>query len=119
MKLSISCSGKRTDLVVDGPEISGRDDYVISLRVNDQPALPLPAITSASGAGVAIGGDVVRLLQSIPDKGELAVHLSSGAGNSTDAVFALGGFESVREKMTVACKWPRAVAKPKTKSDDR
>lgn len=119
MKLSIRCSGKRTDLVVDGPEISGRDDYAISLRVNDQPALQLPAITSASGAGVAIGGDVVRLLQSIPDKGELALHLSSGAGDSTDAIFALGGFESVREKMTAACKWPRAIARPKTKSDDR
>jgi len=111
-KLSIRCRSGRTDLVFEGSDISGRDDYAISLRINDESPLQMPAI--ASGAGVAIGGDVVRLLQSLPDEGELAVHLSSRIGNGTDAVFALGGLGHVRTKMTAACKWPRAITKPKT-----
>lgn len=114
MKLSIRCRGGRTDLSVEGSGISGRGDYAISLRINDGPPLPVSAITVASGTGVAVGGDVVQLLQSLPDKGKLAVHLSSRTGNGTDAVFALGGLESVRTKMSTACKWPRAIAKPKT-----
>jgi hypothetical protein len=115
MKLSIWCRGGRTELLLEGSGISGRgDDTAISLRINDAPPLQLAAIAPASGSGVAIGGDVVRLLQSLPDKGELAVHLSSRTGTGRDAVFPLAGMDKVRAKMTATCKWPRAVARPKT-----
>jgi hypothetical protein len=115
MRIWIRCRGGRTELWLDGPVISGRDDdYAISLRINDDPPLQFPAITSASRPGVTVGGDVVRLVQSLPDKGELAVHLASRTKDSIGAVFALGGFENVRARMTATCKWPRAIAKPKT-----
>ena len=68
MKLSIRCRGGRTELVVAGPGISGRgDNYAISYRVNDGQQLQIAAALPASGAGVAFGGDVIRLLQSLPD----------------------------------------------------
>ena len=82
MKLSIRCRGGRTELVVAGPGISGRgDDYAISYRVNDGQQVQIAAALPASGAGVAFGGDVIRLLQSLPDAGSLSVHLAPRAGN--------------------------------------
>jgi hypothetical protein len=108
MKLSIRCRGGRTALLLEGPGITGGgNDYAISLRTSDGPPLQFATIASAAGPAVAIGGDVVRLLQSLPDKGELAVHLSSRTGNDRDAVFPLAGLEKVRAKMTPACKWPK------------
>jgi hypothetical protein len=108
MKLSIRCRGGRTELLLEGPDISGRgNDYSISLRTNNDPPLQFATIARASGPALAIGGDVVRLLQSLPDKGALAVHVSSRTGIDRDAVFPLGGLAKVRAKMTSACKWPK------------
>jgi len=112
MKLWIGCRSGRTEMWLEGSEISGHgNDDIISLRINDGPSLQVPAIASVSRQGVAVGGDVIRLVQSLPDSGVLAVHLSMSTKNGHDAVFALGGFESVRAKMAPICKWPRAAAK--------
>jgi len=113
MKLSIRCRRGRTELVVAGPGISGRgDDYAISYRVNDGQQVRIAAAAPASGAGVAFGGDVIRLLQSLPDAGSLSVHLAPRTGTAVDGTFSLGGWESVRAKMVAACKWSNPVAKP-------
>ena len=112
MKLSIRCRGGRTELVVAGPGISGRGDYAISYRVNDGQQMQIAAAPPASGAGVAFGGDVIRLLQSLPDAGSLSVHLAPRTGTAVDGTFSLGGWEAVRAKMIVACKWSHPVAKP-------
>src|SRR3954454_280830 len=68
--------------------------------------------TITSVRGVALEGDVVRLLQSIPGHTKLSVHVSRRTGTSAGAVFALDGIESVRAKLAATCKWPRAIAKP-------
>ncbi len=113
MKLSIRCRRGRTELVVAGPGISGRgDDYAISYRVNDGQQVQIAAAAPASGAGVAFGGDVIRLLQSLPDAGSLSVRLAPRTGTAVDGTFSLGGWESVRAKMVAACKWSNPVAKP-------
>jgi hypothetical protein len=112
MKLSIRCRGGRTELVVAGPGISGRsDDYAISYRINDGQPLQIGA-APAFGASVAFAGDVVRLLQSLPDGGSLSVHLAPRAGPAWAGKFSLAGLETVRAKMAAACKWPHAIAKP-------
>src|SRR5207302_11044570 len=101
MKLSIRCRAGRNELVVVGPGVPGRgDDYAISYRVNDGPGLQIAAAVPPSGIGVAFGGDVVRLLHSLPDGGSLSIHLTSRMGTALDAVFSLGGLEAVRAKMT-------------------
>jgi len=112
-QLSIRCRGGRTDLAISGPVISGRgEDYVISYRINNGQPTQIAAAASAFGAGVAFKGDVVALIQSLPNEGELAVHLSPRVGAAQDATFPLGGLETVRAKIAASCKWPRTVAKP-------
>jgi len=113
MKLSISCRGGRTELIVAGSGISGRsDDYAISYRINDGQPLQVAAAVPALGAGVAFAGDVVRLLQSLSDGGSLSIHLARRAGTARAGMFSLAGLETVRAKMAAACKWPHAIAKP-------
>jgi hypothetical protein len=113
MKLSISCRGGRTELVVAGPGISGRsNDYAISYRVNDGQPLPIAAAVPAFGAGVALAGDVVRLFQSLPEGGSLSIQLAPRAGTARAGTFSLAGLETVRARMAAACKWPHAIAKP-------
>lgn len=112
MKLSIRCRKGRTELVVAGPGISGRGgDYAISYRFNDGQQMQIAAAPPAFGAGVAFGGDVIRLLQSFPDAGSLSVHLAPRTGTAVDGTFSLGGWEAVRAKMTIACKWSHPIAK--------
>ena len=77
MQLSIHCRAGRTELVVAGPTVSrSAEEYLISYRVNDNPPVQLPAARPSFGTGAALRGDVVRLLQSLPDEGEFAVRLS-------------------------------------------
>jgi hypothetical protein len=110
MQLSIHCRGGRTELVVAGPAVRSGEDYAISYRVNDDQPVQLAAGSRSFGA--AFTGDVVRLLQSLPEEGDIAVRLSTRTGAAQEGHFFLGGLKVVREKVAAACKWPRAVAKP-------
>ena len=113
MHLSIHCRGGRTELVVAGPTVSrsGRD-HVISYRVNDGQPVQLAAGSPSFGTGAAFTGDIVRLLQSLPENGHIAVRISARGGATQDGRFSLGGLKTVREKLAAACKWPSAVARP-------
>jgi hypothetical protein len=113
MTLSIRCHGGRSELIVTGSRVSGRGDgYAISYRINDGLPQQIAAAVPASGTGVAFGGDVIRLVQSLPDGGGLNIHLAPRTGPALDAVFPLGGLDVVRAKITAACRWPRPAAKP-------
>ena len=113
MQLSIRCRGGRTELALAGAGISrGGGDDAISYRVNDNPAVQVAAVGPAFGPGVAFAGDAVRLLQSLPDGGDLIVLHSPRGGAAHDGTFSLAGLDTVRAKMAVACKWPRAIATP-------
>jgi hypothetical protein len=114
MQLSIRCRGGRTELAVAGPAVSrSSGDYAISYRINDDQPVQLAAGTPSFGTGAAFTGDVVRLLQSLPEEGDIAVRLSTRTGAAQDGHFFLGGLKMVREKLAAACKWPRAVARPR------
>jgi hypothetical protein len=112
MKLSIRCRRGRTELVIAGAGISGRgNDYAISYRVNNGQQVQIAAVPPSSGAGVAFGGDVIPLLQSLPDVGSLSVHLAPRAGTAVDGTFSLAGWKAVRAKMIAACKWSHPAEK--------
>jgi hypothetical protein len=113
MQLTIHCRGGRTELVVAGPAIHSGEDYAISYRINDDQPVQLAAGPPSFGTGAAFTGDVVRLLQSLPEQGDFAVRLSIRAGAAQDGHFLLSGLKVVREKVASACKWPRVVAKPR------
>jgi hypothetical protein len=114
MRLSIYCRNGRTELVVAGSAISGRgEDYVVSYRVNGDQAVQIPGGTPSFGSGVAFKGDVVRLLQSLPEEGEITVRLAPRTGAARDGNFSIGGLKMVREKLGAACRWPQAIAAPR------
>jgi hypothetical protein len=114
MQLSIHCRGGRTELVVAGPAVSrSSGEYAISYRINDDQPVQLAAGSPSFGTGAAFTGDVVRLLRSLPEEGDIAVRLSTRTGAAQDGHFFLGGLKTVREKVAAACKWPHAVAGPR------
>jgi len=114
MQLSILCRGGRTELVAAGPAVSRSSaDYAITYRINDGQPVQLAAGTPSFGTGAAFTGDVVRLLQSLPEEGDIAVRLSTRTGAAQNGYFFLGGLKMVREKVAAACKWPHAVARPR------
>jgi len=113
MQLSIYCRKGRTELVVAGPTISGHiENYAVSYRINGNEPVQIAGGLPSFGAGAALKGDVVRLLQSLPEEGDIAVRLSSRAGAAGEGHFSLSGLKVVREKLAAACKWPQAIAKP-------
>lgn len=113
MQLAIHCRRGRTEVIVAGPALSrSANEYVISFRLNADTPMQLAAASPSFGSGVAFGGDVVKLLSSLPDDGHIVVGLSTRTGPVQDGQFLLSGFENVRKKMAAACKWPHAVARP-------
>ena len=108
MQLSIYCRGGRTELVVTGPPLSRSGaDYAISYSINGDQPVQVAAGSPSFGTGAAFTGDVVRLLQSLPDDGDIAVRLSTRTGAAVERSFSLGGLKMVREKIAAACKWPQ------------
>jgi hypothetical protein len=76
-QLAIYCRGGRTELVVSGPAVSGDGaDSTISYSVNDGRPVQIAAGSPSFGTGAAFTGDVVRLLQSLPEDGHIAVRIS-------------------------------------------
>ena len=113
MQLVIRCRGGRTGLVVSGPAVSrSSSDYTISYRVNDDQPMQLPAASPSFGTGAAFTGDVVSLLQSLPEEGNIAVRITARSGVPQEGRFSLGGLKTAREKLATACKWPHAIAAP-------
>jgi hypothetical protein len=113
MQLSVYCRNGRTELVVGGPAVSGRgQDYVVSYRIDGGQPVHIEAGAPSFGTGVAFKGDIVRLLQSLPED-DIAVRLSRRAAASLEGRFSLAGLKVVRDKVAAACKWPQAIAKPR------
>jgi hypothetical protein len=113
MQLSIHCRSGRTELGVTGTAISNAVTYTLTYRINDGQPVQLQAASPSFGPGAAIKGDVVRLVQSLPDEGGIAIRLSAPGGASQDGYFPLGGLKAVRDKMALVCKWPGVTARPR------
>ena len=94
MQLSIHCRKGRTELVVAGPTFSGHiEDYAVSYRINGNEPVQIAGGLPSFGAGAALKGDVVRLLQSLPEEGDIAVRLSSRKGGTREGYFSLNGLK--------------------------
>lgn len=113
MRLAIYCRSGRTELVAAGPAVPSGEDATLSYSINDGQPVQLAAARPSIGAGAAFTGDVLRLLQSLPEQGHIAVRVIARTGAAQDGRFMLGGLKTVREKIAAACKWPHAVAGPK------
>lgn len=108
LELSISCRNGRTNLVLAGAAISARSsDYSVSYRIRDDP-IELSVKSAVAGSGVAVSGDVVRLLQSLPGVGQMTIRIVSRSGAARESYFSLDGLDAVRTKVARACDWSKA-----------
>jgi hypothetical protein len=113
MQLSIQCRGGRTDLVIGGPTLTRRgEDYIVSYIVNDAQPVVVSAGAPASGTGVAIKGDVVRLLASLPDRGEITFRVTARQGEALEGRYALASLSILLDRLAVPCRWPTTSGTP-------
>jgi len=111
MELSIYCRAGQTHLVVRGPNISVHPDgYDFSYSVNGGSLTHAGAGTLLLG-GIAMPGEVVSLLQTLPGEGEISIRLASRSGTVWEGTFLLDGLKSARGRLAIACNWPPATAK--------
>jgi hypothetical protein len=114
MQLSIQCRGGRTELVIGDPALALRaEDHVVSYAVNDSQPAVVAAGAAASGTGVALKGDVVRLLASLPDHGDVAFRVTNRQGATLEGRYALAGLKTLLARLAVPCKWPAAAGAPR------
>lgn len=107
MKLSIACRGGNTSLVLGGPgSLPAGEAYAVSYAVDGGSPTTLAAAAAASGTGMAMVGDVVRLLVSLPAQGEIAFRMVGRQSVTLEGRYSLAGLRTVRERMAVPCKWP-------------
>ncbi len=106
MKLSIACRGGNTSVVLSSSGILPPGDiYTVSYTVDGGSPTTLAAAAAASGTGMAIAGDVVRLLLSLPAQGEIAFRIAGRQGATLEGRYSLDGMRTVRERMAVPCRW--------------
>ena len=106
MQLSIQCRRGRTDLVILSPALTDRVEQArVSYAVNQAQPLPLASGLAPAGTGIAIKGDVVRLLTSLPPRGEVAFHVAQPQGVALDGHYALPAFSTVLTRLAAPCKW--------------
>jgi hypothetical protein len=111
MQLSIQCRSGRTDLVIDGSTLTRRgEDYAISYAVNGGQAVSVGGGTPASGSGVALKGDVVPLLASLPDRGTVTFRVAGRQDPALEGRYSLPALKIVLDRLAGPCKWPIAGA---------
>lgn len=114
-QLSVHCRGGRTEMVVGGPAVSeSGTEYALSYRLGGGQPAQMPAGRPTHGAGVAFKGDVIGFLSSLPDEGGIAIRLTARTGAVHDGHFSLTGLKAARDRVAAACKWPRAIARPRS-----
>jgi hypothetical protein len=105
---AIRCRGRRTELLVrtEGTWRTSRAGEVqVDYQINDQPSVKLAWNASVDGKTASYKDDAAGFLQSLPEGGRLKISVLDGPGPSHEATFQLAGWDAVREKMAVACKW--------------
>ncbi|HEY4167981.1 MAG TPA: hypothetical protein VGM96_14450 [Reyranella sp.] len=113
LKLAIQCRGGRTDLVFVSPSLTRRsEDYALSYVIADGSPVKVAVAKPASGTGVAVKGDVVRLLTSLPDRGEIAVRIAAPDGSAVEGRYSLESLKGVRHRLAAPCRWPAAAGAP-------
>jgi hypothetical protein len=62
---------------------------------------------------MAIGGDVVHLLVSLPPQGEIAFRIVGRQDVTLEGRYSLAGLKTTRERMAVSCRWSRKPDTPR------
>ena len=81
--------------------------------MSERELVVVAAGTPASGTGLAIKGDVVRLLASLPDRGEISFRVTPRQGAALDGRYDLAGLKIVRVRLAGPCEWPAIAGAPR------
>jgi len=107
VKLSIQCRGGRTDLVFAGPLAVRSDAYTLSYSIDDGRASALPTAAQPSGSGIAVKGDAVGFVRSLPRDGTLVFRLAAQASPLLESRYALPALQSTLDRLAGPCRWPK------------
>jgi len=107
VQISIQCRRGRTDLVMVSIRLTGRpEDYRLSYIVNDSRPVAVLSGPAASGTGISVREDVVRLLTGLPSSGNITFQAGMPQAAPIQARFALAPLRSVLDRIGGPCKWP-------------
>jgi hypothetical protein len=107
MKLSVQCRGGRTDVVIGGMSLSRPlEEYVLSYSVDDAQPISLAVTTPPANSGVALKGDVVTLLRSLPTEGTVAFRVAAHTGPAWEGRYALPQLKAALDRLARPCNWP-------------
>jgi hypothetical protein len=112
--LVVRCGGRRTELGLrmEGSSSAPRGgEILVAHQINDQPMVKLRWTASAEGRMASYPEDVVALLQSFSDGGQLKIMVPDGSGRASEATFQLAGWSAIRDKIATACMWTSTAAK--------
>ena len=108
--LTIHCRAQRTELIISttGFWKQATDVEVkVVYRINEEPPVEQRWRPAETGKGLAFQDDVVRLLRSMPDSGQIRVKVCAGKASPSEGTFQLVGLDPVRRKIATACNWPQ------------
>ncbi|MGY0575738.1 hypothetical protein ACTGJ9_035780 [Bradyrhizobium sp. RDM12] len=108
---SIRCRASRTELMIStSPSWKPSPDSVVKVeyQINDWPSIQERWRSAEGGKSLAFQGDVVRLLRSMPEGGQLLIKVYAGKALPYESTFQLAGLDSVRRKLAKACNWPNS-----------
>jgi hypothetical protein len=107
--LAIHCRAKRTELIISttGSWKQATDGEVkVVYRINEEPLVEQRWRPAEAGRSLVFQGDVVRLLRSMPDGGQILVKVYAGKSPPYESTFRLAGLDPIRRKIAAACNWP-------------
>lgn len=109
--LAIHCRAQRTELIISttGSWKQATDGEVkVVYRINEEPPVEQRWRPAEAGRSLAFQGDVVRLLRSMPDGGQILVKVYAGKSPPYESTFGLAGLDPIRRKIAAACNWPQS-----------
>lgn len=112
VSLAVRCWGGQTELLIrtEGTwHATRRNALPVDFQINDQSAARQTWTLSADAKIATYADDTVELLRSLPDGARLSVSVQDGADVHQQASFLLTGWNAVRKRIEVACKWPEAT----------
>jgi hypothetical protein len=111
LRLSIECRARRTDLVLNSASLTQpADGYSVSYAING--SHPVPVAVVGLGAGLAIKADVINLLTTLPDQGDVMFHVDGPRAIRLEGRFALPALKDVRERLATPCRWRPSAGRP-------
>jgi Type VI secretion system VasI, EvfG, VC_A0118 len=108
--LAVHCRGHRTELTISTSgswKQAPAGEVNVVYRLNEELPVEQRWKLADAGRSLVFQGDVVRLLRSLPDGGQILVRVSVGKAPPQESTFQLAGLDAVRRKLAVACNWPQ------------